>query len=56
VIVDTAPADIHAWAHMPLSAIPELRDYVAANYHLAANPGGAAVYLRNGGGSSAAAR
>jgi hypothetical protein len=48
VIVDTAPAGIHGWARMPLSAVPELRDYVGAKYHLAANPGGAQVYLRNG--------
>lgn len=56
VIVDTAPANLHGWARMPLSAVPELREYVDANYHLAAAPGGAAVYLRNGPTTPAAAR
>lgn len=56
VVVDTAPADIHGWGRMPLATVPGLRDYLAANYHVVAHPGGADVYLRNGGGSAAAAR
>jgi len=45
-IVDTAPADIHDWAKIPLNKFPELQHYVTANYRLVAHPGGTAVYRR----------
>jgi hypothetical protein len=44
--VDTAPADIHDWGRVPLSAFPELERYRAENYAEAARPGGVAVYRR----------
>jgi 4-amino-4-deoxy-L-arabinose transferase-like glycosyltransferase len=45
-VVDTAPADIHYWARVPLGAFPELDGYVLAHYSLVAKPSGAAVYVR----------
>ncbi len=45
-VVDTAPADIHGWSRFPLSAYPELRDSILAQYEEVARPGGAAVYRR----------
>lgn len=54
VFVDTAPANLHAWARMPLSAVPALQDYLLAHYHRAASPGGAAVWIRNGTGAKIA--
>lgn len=45
-IVDTAPADIHDWAKIPLSKFPELERYVTSKYELVAHPGGTAVYRR----------
>jgi 4-amino-4-deoxy-L-arabinose transferase-like glycosyltransferase len=48
-VVDTAPADIHHWSRVPLSAFPELRAYLDAHYDLVADPAGAAVYRRRTG-------
>jgi len=45
-VVDTAPADIHHWSRIPLSAFPELRSYVDAHYVPVASPAGAVVYRR----------
>lgn len=45
-VVDTAPADIHDWRHVPLAVVPPLRRYVQDHYVLVATPGGAAVYRR----------
>jgi hypothetical protein len=45
-VVDTAPADIHDWSRIPLSAFPEILQYVQAHYALVARPAGAAVYQR----------
>lgn len=45
-VVDTAPADIHHWSAVPLSAFPELDSYVQSHYTQVANPAGAAVYRR----------
>lgn len=44
--VDTAPADIHGWGRLPLSAFPELLHYREQHYVEVARPGGAAVYRR----------
>ncbi|HZZ85624.1 MAG TPA: hypothetical protein VFE30_13880 [Anaeromyxobacteraceae bacterium] len=46
VFVDTAPADIHHWSRIPLSAFPELERYLRAHYAPVAAPGGAVVYRR----------
>jgi 4-amino-4-deoxy-L-arabinose transferase-like glycosyltransferase len=46
MLVDTAPADIHGWAKVPLSAFPQLRSYVDRHYLEVARPGGAVVYRR----------
>jgi hypothetical protein len=43
-VVDTAPADIHHWSHVPLSAFPELQNYIHDTYTLVARPAGADVY------------
>ena len=45
-VVDTAPADIHSWHKVPLSAFPALAGYVAAHYRRVADPGMAAIYER----------
>ena len=43
-VIDTAPADIHDWSKVPLSAFPEILQYVQTHYALVARPAGAAVY------------
>jgi hypothetical protein len=48
LIVDTAPADIHHWHHVPLSAFPDLRAYIETNYRVIGHPANATVYRRNG--------
>ncbi len=48
LFVDTAPADIHGWAKVPLSAFPQLQSYVDLHYVEIARPGGAVVYRRRG--------
>jgi hypothetical protein len=48
-VVDTAPADIHHWSRVPLSAFPELRAYLDTHYDRVADPAGAAVYRRRTG-------
>jgi hypothetical protein len=45
-VIDTAPADIHDWSKVPLSAFPEMCSYVQTHYALVARPAGAAVYRR----------
>lgn len=50
IVVDTAPANIHDWAKVPLASFPELDAYVRAHYALVASPGGAAVYRRRAPG------
>ena len=44
--VDTAPAGIHGWSKVPLSAFPDLARYVEENFVPVARPGGALVYRR----------
>ncbi len=46
IFVDTAPADIHHWSRVPLSAFPDLERYLRAHYAPVAAPGGAVVYRR----------
>jgi 4-amino-4-deoxy-L-arabinose transferase-like glycosyltransferase len=46
IVVDTAPADIHAWSKIPLAKFPDLDRYVRDHYGLVAHPGGADVYRR----------
>ncbi|MFN2546058.1 MAG: hypothetical protein ABR567_01355, partial [Myxococcales bacterium] len=46
LVVDTAPADIHGWSKVPLSAFPELRSYIEEHYEEVGRPGGAIVYRR----------
>jgi len=46
IVVDTAPADIHGWARVPLTAFPEIAGYVHAHYRHVASPGGAEVWRR----------
>jgi len=46
VIVDTAPADIHDWAKIPLEKFPWLARYVEDKYRLVDWSGGAAIYQR----------
>lgn len=46
IFVDTAPADIHDWRHVPLEVVPRLKKYVDDRYVLVARPAGAAVYRR----------
>ncbi len=48
LLVDTAPANIHGWAKVPLSAFPQLRSYIDQHYLEMARPGGAVVYRRRG--------
>ena len=48
LLVDTAPANIHDWAKVPLSAFPQLRSYIDQHYVEVARPGGAVVYRRRG--------
>jgi hypothetical protein len=48
-VVDTAPADIHSWSHVPLQAFPSLAGYVAEHYAEVAAPAGARVYRRRDG-------
>ena len=45
-VIDTAPADIHDWSKVPLSAFPEILQYVQTHYAVVAHPAGAAVYQR----------
>jgi 4-amino-4-deoxy-L-arabinose transferase-like glycosyltransferase len=45
-VVDTAPADIHHWASVPLAKFPALDAYIHAHYRTVAAPGGAVVYRR----------
>ncbi len=45
-VIDTAPADIHDWSKVPLSAFPEILQYVQTHYAVVAHPAGAAVYRR----------
>jgi hypothetical protein len=45
-VVDTAPSGLHRWNRVPLSLVPRLEEYVHANYRLAGDPAGAAVYER----------
>lgn len=44
--VDTAPAGIHHWDRIPLSAFPTLARYRDEHYLEVARPGGAVVYRR----------
>lgn len=46
LVVDTAPADIHGWSRIPLSAFPSLQAYVEAHYDEIGRPAGAIVYRR----------
>jgi 4-amino-4-deoxy-L-arabinose transferase-like glycosyltransferase len=46
IFVDLAPAAIHHWDKLPLSAIPELDGYLHAHYQLIGDPAGALVYRR----------
>jgi hypothetical protein len=46
IVVDTAPARLHGWDRIPLSAVPALDAYVQSHYRLVAEPAGARVYLR----------
>ncbi len=46
IIVDTAPADIHDWARVPLDRFPELDAYLGAHYRLVGSPAGTRVYRR----------
>ena len=46
LFVDTAPADIHDWARVPLDRFPELESYHAGHYSLIGAPAGARVYRR----------
>ncbi len=48
-VVDTAPADIHAWRHFPMDRVPDLATYVRTHYERVASPGGADVYRRRVG-------
>jgi hypothetical protein len=48
LIVDTAPADIHHWHHVPLSEFPDLQAYIETNYRVIGHPANATVYRRNG--------
>jgi len=50
LVVDTAPADIHGWSKIPLSAFPELRSYIEEHYEEVGRPGGAIVYRRRTSG------
>jgi hypothetical protein len=45
-VVDTAPADIHAWSRVPLAVVPEIASYVSSRYEEVARPAGAIVYRR----------
>jgi 4-amino-4-deoxy-L-arabinose transferase-like glycosyltransferase len=45
-VVDTAPADIHHWARVPLAKFPALEGYLLAHYRAVAAPAGAVVYRR----------
>ena len=47
IFVDTAPADIHDWARVPLGKFPELAAYLAAHYTEIGAPAGARVYRRH---------
>ena len=47
--IDTAPAGIHLWNRVPLSAFPDLLHYRAEHYLEVARPGGAPVYRRRDG-------
>jgi hypothetical protein len=44
LVVDTAPADIHGWSRIPLSAFPVLKSYVDTHYDVIGHPAGAVVY------------
>ncbi len=46
LIVDTAPADIHAWHRVPLSAFPDLLAEIDAHYAPIGHPANATVYRR----------
>jgi 4-amino-4-deoxy-L-arabinose transferase-like glycosyltransferase len=46
IVVDTAPANIHDWAKVPLQAFPEIDGYVQAHYERVAVAAGAPVYRR----------
>jgi 4-amino-4-deoxy-L-arabinose transferase-like glycosyltransferase len=45
-VVDTAPADIHAWSRVPLAVVPEIASYVSSRYEEVARAAGAIVYRR----------
>jgi hypothetical protein len=46
IFVDLAPAGIHHWDRLPLSAIPQLEQYLHAHYQPIGSPAGALVYRR----------
>jgi hypothetical protein len=46
IFVDLAPAKIHHWDRLPLSAIPSLERYLHAHYQPIGAPAGALVYRR----------
>ncbi len=46
LLVDTAPADIHAWHRIPLSAFPDLQAEIDAHYAPIGHPANATVYRR----------
>ncbi|MGZ6123807.1 MAG: ArnT family glycosyltransferase [Myxococcales bacterium] len=52
--VDTSPAGIHDWDHIPLSAFPELARYRDEHYQEVARAGGAPIYRRFTEGSTQA--
>lgn len=46
LFADLAPAGIHHWEKLPLSAVPALDAYLHAHYDLLGEPAGARVYRR----------
>ncbi|HEY2031418.1 MAG TPA: hypothetical protein VGH20_19640, partial [Myxococcales bacterium] len=46
LFADLAPAAIHHWEKLPLSAVPALDAYLHAHYDLLGEPAGARVYRR----------
>jgi hypothetical protein len=52
-VVDTAPADLNHWARYPLANFPRLEAFVRRDYEVEERIGGAVIYRRRAGVTSA---